>query len=186
MKRNQTIYRLVYTGLFSALIFIGTFIFKVPTGIGYIHLGDGFIYIAAMMLPLPYAMVAAAIGGGLADLIAGYAIWIPATVVIKALSPLLFSSMVRKLLCFRNIMAMAFGAFVNIVGYYLYGSLIQGNFIACLAEIPLNFVQEGAACVFFVAVAISFDLAPRLRSIISRQTLNQTDVFVDEKAKLKK
>jgi len=169
MKKNKTLYRLVYTGLFSALIFIGTFIFKVPTGIGYIHLGDGFIFVASMILPLPYAMAAAAIGGGLADLISGYAIWIPATVIIKVLSTLIFSAKTRKLLCVRNGIAMLFGAAVNIIGYYLYGSLIQGNLIACLAEIPLNFIQEVAGGVIFVSIALMLDLAKSMRKSISRQ-----------------
>lgn len=169
MKNNKTLVRLVYTGLFSALIFLGTFIFKVPTGIGYIHLGDGFIFIASVVLPFPYAMIAAAIGGGLADLLAGYALWIPGTVIIKALSTLFFSSKSRKILCTGNFIAMAFGAFVNIFGYYLYGSLIQGNFVACIAEIPLNLIQESAGCVIFVGVALYLDIATNVRRLLSRQ-----------------
>jgi len=169
MKRNKTLIRLVYTGLFSALIFLGTFVFKVPTGIGYIHLGDGFIYVASIILPLPYAMAAAAIGGGLADLLAGYAVWIPATVIIKALSTVFFCAAAKKLFCIRNGLAMLFGAAVNVLGYYLYGSLIQGNFVACIAEIPLNIIQEASACVLFAVVALSFDLTQGMRKFISRQ-----------------
>jgi len=167
MKKNKTLFRLVYTGLFSALIFLGTFVFKIPTGIGYIHLGDGFIYIASMILPLPYAMAAAAIGGGLADLLSGYAVWIPATVIIKILSTLFFASAKsHKLFCIRNGLALLWGSVINVVGYYLYGSLIQGNFVACIAEIPLNIIQEVAACILFVAVSLSLDLAKNIKKFI--------------------
>ena len=45
---------------------------------GYIHLGDALIYLAAVLLPAPYAMAAGAIGGGLADLLTA-PVWAPAT-----------------------------------------------------------------------------------------------------------
>lgn len=168
LKSRRSLYRMVFTGLFAALIFIGTFFFKLPT-IGYIHLGDGFIFIAASVLPLPYATAAAALGGGLADLLGGYAIWIPGTMVIKALCVVLFKSNVKKILCLRNILAVLFGAAVNIVGYYLYGSLIQGNFITCLTEIPMNVLQETAGAVVFTVMALILNLNPALKSFIMRK-----------------
>ncbi|CDG01693.1 ECF transporter S component [Clostridium chauvoei] len=51
--------RIVLTALFAAIICITTaFIFHIPTGMngGYIHIGDAFIYIAASLLPTPYAI----------------------------------------------------------------------------------------------------------------------------------
>ena len=42
---------MVYGALFAALIFIATYLFKLPTPVGYIHLGDGFVFIAAAVLP---------------------------------------------------------------------------------------------------------------------------------------
>ena len=58
------------TGLMAAMIALMTaYICHIPTGIngGYIHFGDSLIYIAAALLPTPYAHASAAIGGGLAD-----------------------------------------------------------------------------------------------------------------------
>ena len=60
------------TGLFAAMITIMTaYIAHIPVGVngGYSHFGDSLIYLAAVLLPTPYALVAAAIGGGLADLL---------------------------------------------------------------------------------------------------------------------
>ena len=59
------------TGLFAAMIYVLTAWLHIPTGAGYTHAGDGLIYLAASMLPTPYAMAAGAIGAGLADLIGG-------------------------------------------------------------------------------------------------------------------
>ena len=52
------------TGLFAAMIYVLTAWLHIPTGAGYTHAGDGLIYLAASMLPTPYAMAAGAIGAG--------------------------------------------------------------------------------------------------------------------------
>ena len=68
MKTNNRPAALItVTGLFAAMIALMTaYIFHIPYGAngGYIHFGDALIYIAAILLPRPYALAAAAIGGG--------------------------------------------------------------------------------------------------------------------------
>ena len=68
---------LVLSAMFAAIIALTiTYLFHIPTGVtGYIHLGDAFIYLAGSFLPAPYACAAAALGGGLADIMSGSAIW---------------------------------------------------------------------------------------------------------------
>ena len=75
--QDTKIRRIVLTGLFSALIFVFTAYIHVPTGAGYTHAGDGFIYLAACLLPAPYAVAAGMIGGALADGLTGFPVWIP-------------------------------------------------------------------------------------------------------------
>ena len=85
-KERQSI-RMRYitiTGLFAAMIAIMTaYICHIPVGIngGYVHFGDSLIYLAATLLPTPYALAAAAIGGGVADLMTAPR-WVPATIII--------------------------------------------------------------------------------------------------------
>ena len=65
-NRNRKIYNLTLTGIFAALITIFTaYIGHIPVGAngGYVHFGDTIIYLAATILPMPYAMAAGAIGG---------------------------------------------------------------------------------------------------------------------------
>ena len=104
--RKQTL-KLVTTGIFAAMITVMTaYICHIPYGMngGYIHFGDTLIYLAAVFLPRPCALAAAAIGGGMADLLTA-PVWMPATVIIKMLIVLPFSGKNGKLLCRRNIAA---------------------------------------------------------------------------------
>ena len=105
MKTSKQLYNIVVAALFAAMIFVLTFFVKVPTGIGYIHLGDLAIYLAASMLPTPYAIGAAAIGGGLSDFVGGYGIYVPVTMVIKALLALCFSCKKDTIINVRNMIA---------------------------------------------------------------------------------
>ena len=85
------------TGLFAAMIYVLTAWLHIPTGAGYTHAGDGLIYLAASMLPTPYAMAAGAIGAGLADLIGGYTVWVLPTIVIKSMWALIIGLFMVKL-----------------------------------------------------------------------------------------
>ena len=83
--------RLVMAALFAALTCIATLVIQLrvtPTG-GYVNLGDCGVLLSAWLLSTPYAVAAAAVGSALADLVAGYAYYAPATLVIKALMALL-------------------------------------------------------------------------------------------------
>ncbi len=95
--------QLVLTALFASAITVMTAYIlhiPIPTG-GYIHLGDALIYLAACLLPLPYAAAAAAVGAGLADLLTA-PMWVLPTLVIKAVLVLFFTSKSERVLCPRN------------------------------------------------------------------------------------
>ena len=112
MNDQQKLHQLILAALFAAAIAVMTAYLlhiPIPTG-GYIHLGDTLIYLAACLLPTPYAVMAAAIGGGLADLLTA-PLWVVPTVLIKAMVALLFTGKGEKILMPRNIGAV-FGAAV--------------------------------------------------------------------------
>ena len=160
--------KLVLAAFFAAIIFLGTFIIKIPIPNGYIHFGDGFIYVAAALLPLPYAMAAAAIGGLLADLIAGFAAYAPFTAVVKLLIALVIGLVVRNN-AFVNrlrgrgtekggfaslILASILGGVVNVGGYFITDCILYG-FAAALSALPLNCLQSAfGIAVFFVFLPI--------------------------------
>ena len=69
-KNRNTLKKTAYAGVLAALIFIGTEL-HIPTAIGHINLGDLMILVSSYILG-PFALVPAAIGSTLADLMAGY------------------------------------------------------------------------------------------------------------------
>ena len=71
-------------GMLIALVFLGTFYFKIPTAFGYTHLGDCMIILATCLLGTKRGVIAGALGAGLADLIGGYVAWVIPTMIIKS------------------------------------------------------------------------------------------------------
>ena len=159
MKQNTS--KLVVTGLFAAMITVMTaYICHIPYGAngGYIHFGDALIYVAAVFLPRPYALAAAAIGGGLADLLTA-PMWAPATIIIKMLITLPFTSKEGRILCTRNIVAPFMSAVISAAGYYLAEGILFGSFAAPLASLAGSAVQSGGSAVIFLALAVALDKA---------------------------
>ena len=161
--QDNKVRRIVLTGLFSALIFVFTAYIHVPTGAGYTHAGDGFIYLAACILPTPYAVAAGMIGGALADGLTGFPVWIPATIVIKAITALFFTSKKEKIINLRNILGILPSLAVCIVGYSLYeGVFMAGGFnkaaiIAAFGQTPFYSIQVAASSVLFIAAGLALD-----------------------------
>lgn len=159
-KRQQTL-KLTMTGVFAAMITIMTaYICHVPYGAngGYIHFGDALIYVAAVFLPRPYAMAAAAIGGGMADLLTA-PLWAPATILIKMIITLPFTSKEGRILCPRNIIAPFLAALLSATGYYLAQGILFGSFVSVLASFAGSAVQSGGSAIIFLALAVALDKA---------------------------
>lgn len=157
-KRSKT-YNLTLTGIFAALITIFTaYIGHVPIGVngGYIHFGDGLIYLAATILPMPYAMLAGAIGGGLADLLTAPA-WAIATVIIKTLIVIPFSNKSLTIVNKRNIVAPVISYFISATGYFIAEALLFGTKTAILTSFSGSFVQSFGSMVFFLMLGTALD-----------------------------
>lgn len=86
MKSEQkfSVNDIAIVGLMSALVFIGTFYFKIPSLLGYTHLGDCMLILAVAMLGTKKGAISGAIGAGLSDLLGGYTTWVIPTMIIKA------------------------------------------------------------------------------------------------------
>ena len=156
MKSKQT--RLIcIAGIFTALVFVVTAYLHIPTNNGYIHIGDGLIYLAACILPWQYAMAVGAGGALLADCLTGFAIWAPGSVVIKAVTALLFTNKGKKMMCLRNCLALIPAAVICAGGYYLYESLLYDNFVAPLVGILASITQSVTSSALFATIGLTFD-----------------------------
>lgn len=162
-SRSQKIRRMAVSGLFAALIYVFTAYLHIPTGAGYTHAGDGFIYLAACILPTPYAVAAGAIGGALADGLTGFLVWMPATIIIKSVTALFFSNKGEKILTLRNILGIIPSLILCVVGYSLYEGIVMAKgfsaaaVIAAFGQTPAYCIQVAASSVLYIAVALALD-----------------------------
>ena len=156
MKPNRTKY-LCLAAVMAAVIFVFTQFFHIPSHTGYTHIGDAFVYLAGALLPWPYAMGAGAVGAALADVLGGFAIWAPGSILIKALTALCFTSRKEKILCRRNLFALIPALALCVGGYYGYEALITGNTVAPLAGIPGYVIQVLASAAVFVVLGTVLD-----------------------------
>ncbi len=160
MEKNKqnSLLILIQTALFASLAVVLTLLVRLPIGLngGYVHVGDAIIYLAAATLPLPYAMAAGAIGGGLADVLAGVPMWAIASVPIKALLCVCFSSRAPKLLTVRNGLGTVPAGLITCGGYYVAEWLLFGGW-APLVSVWENAGQALASAALFLILAPVLD-----------------------------
>lgn len=156
-RQQRSLQRLVFSAMFCAVVFTATWISVPAPGIGNVNLGDAAILLSAWMLGGPWAAVASGLGAALADLVSGYAVYAPATFLIKALMVAAVIG-IRKLgartkgsgRLFRILGAIA-AELVMITGYLLYEALVIGLGWAAVANIPFNAAQGAIGIVLGVA-----------------------------------
>ena len=167
MKKKYTTREFCTAALFAAIIFVATAYLQIPIPIGYAHPGDAFIFVAASLLPPPLAIIAATVGAGLADALF-FPIYIPATVVVKAVSALVFTSKKEKILCAGNVIALCLCGIFCAGGYYLYEVLLTGSFAAPIVSIPGNIGQWAVSAAIYLVIAFALDRTPKLKNYIRR------------------
>ncbi len=150
---------LTASGVLAAMITIMTaYICHIPVGMngGYIHFGDALIYLGATLLPWPYAMLAAAIGGGVADLLTA-PMWAPATIIIKMLITIPFSRRSSKIITVRNVIATIVAFFISAFAYYLADFILFGAWTALLASLLQSAVQGLGSAIIFIVLGVALD-----------------------------
>lgn len=153
---NKKLLKLVMTALFMALCCAGTFIhIPSPASQGYLNMGDCFVILSGWFLGPVYGFLAGGIGSALSDVFLGYSSYAPATLIIKGLMAVAayfivraFTKKGKEAKIFPRILSAVAAEIIMIGGYYLYDSLVYGNFITPLAGIAGNSVQAlfGIVC----------------------------------------
>lgn len=168
--------QMVLAAMFVALGCVATMLVQIPSPTnGYLNLGDAVVLLGAYLLGPAYGAVAGGAGPALADLLSGYAMYVPGTLVIKALMGLTAALLYRAL--GRRTWAPAVCGLaaesIMVAGYLLYDGVLAaaggGDFSLALAAsaagIPSNLVQ-GA---FGLAVSTLLVLALRRSAYVRRQ-----------------
>ena len=113
-------------------------------------------YLAAALLPKPYAMAAGAAGGVIADLLTA-PLWAPATLLIKPLLVLPFSNGGERIVTRRNTAALVLAFFLSASGYFLAEGLMFGFHTAFLVSVSGSAVQSGGSALAFLAAGGALD-----------------------------
>ena len=83
---SKKIKTMTLAALLAAFACVATMLIQVPTPTkGYVNLGDCIVNISAWLLGPVYGAAAAGIGSAMADVISGYIVYAPATLIIKGL-----------------------------------------------------------------------------------------------------
>ena len=155
--KKMTTKQLVMTSLFMALTIVATIYLKLPVSlpIGYIHMGDVFIFLSVFILgPLCGALVGG-VGAGIADLI-GFAAYAPGTLVIKAAMAIAtwyiyhFLKKATKKNILAEIVGGIAGTIVMTVGYFIYESLLFTTVWVAFLNMPWNLLQGAVG----IAIAV--------------------------------
>ena len=145
---NSNLKKLLMTALFAALACVATMSIRIPTPgtNGYIHPGDAVVILSGIILGPVWGMLAGGIGSALADLIGGYFIYVPITLVIKGLIALIAGVVYQKIgkTSKTRYTAVILGGVTDIIlvdgGYFLCESFMYGA-AGAAASIPANIIQ---------------------------------------------
>lgn len=155
---SSRVKELTITAICIVLVYVFTAVVNIrlpfaPNG-GLIHLGNVPLFIAAILFGKRTGMLAGGIGMGLFDLLSGWTVWAPFTLVIVGCMGLVVGLIAEKKKTFPFlILAMVLACVIKIVGYYLAEVVItSGNWIVPLTSIPGNLIQVGVAAVVTLVI----------------------------------
>ncbi len=155
--KKLTTKKLVMTALFMALTMIATMFIRIPLPLGYVNLGDAFIFLSVFLLGPVCGTIAGGVGAGLADLF-GYITYAPGTLVIKSAMAILtwLIYQILKNATKRTVLAEIAGGIVGTIvmaaGYFLYEVLLFTTAGVAILNMPWNLLQGGVGLAIAVAV----------------------------------
>lgn len=161
---NSKTKKIVLASMLAALCCVATMIIKIPSPLkGYLNLGDCIVLLCGWLLAPAYGFAAAGIGSGLADLLSGYVVYAPATLVIKGVMAIIAH------FCFKytssklgNTTSRIIGGFIAevtmILGYFVFEGFLYG-FAPSAVNIPANGAQGVAGLIIGLSLIKIFEKA---------------------------
>ena len=166
-KNSERIRLIALSGMFAAMITVMTTFIRIPASHnGYTHAGDSMIYLAAMVLPAPFAAAASSVGGFLADILAGAPEWAFATAIIKAINTLPFIAVRyypkklgrdNRIISPYSIAMLIPTSLVTIIGYFIAEGLMFGFEASLVTTLLTGWLQPTAGAAVFILVGSALD-----------------------------
>lgn len=156
-KRGMSTKELAITAMSLVLVFVFTAVINIRLPIaangGLVHLGNVPLFVAAILFGKRTGMIAGGLGMALFDLLSGWTLWAPFTLVIVGLMGYVVGAVTEHKKSFpRYILAMVLACILKIVGYYIAESILYQSLIIPVTSIPGNLVQIGVAAVITLII----------------------------------
>lgn len=144
--------------VFTALTYVFTAFINIRLPItangGLIHLGNIPLFIGAVVFGSSVGAISGGFGMALFDLLSGWTVWAPFTLVIVALMGYSVGKIAgRTYSMSRIVMAIIVAGIIKVAGYYAAEVILYGSFAAPLTSIPGNILQISAAAVIVIPIA---------------------------------
>lgn len=148
MNPSSNTRSLCLAAVLGAMVFIMTYVPRIPIPMGYAHLGDAIIFLSYAYFTRRDAAWAASIGSCLSDFLGGFPIWIVPTFFIKYIMVVIVFAVAQKkgektpILSVRTILSFLLSAAWMVLAYTVSGGVLYGSFGAAAAMVP-GLIMEG-------------------------------------------
>jgi len=167
-KGRTKTFDLMITAMLIALVFVATFInIRLPIAAngGLVHLGTAMLFIAAILFGPKKGAIAGAVGMGLFDILGGWLLWAPITIVSRLLQGLIVGKIAymngrNGESVFLNIVATIASIPVMVAVYYVGEGILYSNWIAPLKSIPGDLVQNALGIIIAIPVCLMLKKIP--------------------------
>lgn len=149
---------LTICGAFTALVCVLTMFIQIqiiPAEGGMVHLGNVPLFFAAAFFGKRVGAVCGGLGMALSDLLSGWTMWAPATLIIVGLMGLVYGAIVnKKPTLTRLIIATAAVLLIKLVGYYLFEAIVTSNWVAPWLSVPGNIMQIVTGAIIAIPIIL--------------------------------
>ena len=161
---NNKTHKIVFSAMMASLACVVTMIVKIPSPFkGYLNLGDCVALLCGWVLGPMYAFFSAGLGSAMADIFSGYALYAPATFIIKgamALAAFFFYGLLKENVkkAAARIISGALSEIIMVLGYFVFEGILYG-FAPSAVNIPANTAQGVIGLIAALLLARVFEKA---------------------------
>lgn len=168
-KQRVKTYDLIVGSMLVALVFVATVFVNIRLPIaangGLVHLGTAMLFIAAILFGPKKGAIAGAVGMGLFDLVGGWLLWAPITIIARGIQ----GYVVGKIAWSKghkgdsmalNITATIASVPLMVAVYYIGEAIMFSSWIVPLASIPGDLVQNAIGIIIAIPVCVFLKKVP--------------------------
>ena len=171
-QTRQKTLSIAITAMLISLVFIATLFVNIKLPIkangGLVHLGTAMLFIASILFGQKKGAVAGAAGMGLFDVVGGWLIWAPITIVARGVQGFIVGKIAwangrKGDNLALNIVAMIISMPVMLAVYYIGEVILYNNWIAPLASIPGDIIQNLLGLIVAIPVCLFLKKTPMFK-----------------------